>query len=89
MKYVFLCHKIELAKCATQHGIMATYINLTHEVDTIELHLLSKFNSQNALMEFHLNNVLPQKLPAIWHMQWIPSIVQRNIIYLARKCQDA
>ena len=40
---------------------MATYINLTHEIDTIELHLLTKFNSQNALMEFNLNNVLPQK----------------------------
>ena len=77
MKY-FCAIKIELAKCATQYGIMATYINLTHKVDTIELHLLSKFNSQNALMEFNLNNVLTQKLPAIWHMQWILSIVQRK-----------
>ena len=57
---------------------MATYINLAHEVDTMELHLLSKFNLQNALMEFNFNNVLPQKLPAIWHMQWILSIVQRK-----------
>ena len=65
---VFPCCKIELTKCAGQHGIMATG-NITHKVDTID-HMItyqwsSKFNLWNALMEVNLKNFLTQKLPSI------------------------
>ena len=42
-----------------------------HEADTFDLDRViaykqsSKFNSQNVLMEFNLENFLPRKLPAI------------------------